>query len=457
MHRVCADTRLWSIRVKADAGEGGNGLRTVVRALDVRVARRAQDLLAAAGCEAVARVGAESGSQICDDILIVAGDGLDQCTRLARAREPTSRPVAVLYATTSASPPPPGLEPVAPFDGALALDAPPLLLSRQIAHALRAGVAVEERARRRETALALGHALPVSHEPRGVKALYIGAPSPFFLSLERALGAHGGAVTAAFTSFTGFDHLHDEAFDAVALNGAADPQTAVALCAALRRNASLSNLPTLMVTAPRDANTARQAIERGAAAVTAGDEDSAPALGWLFDAIRRERLRRTAEQDILALRDVMGDPRTGLFVAKAFQAHLARLADDHHATGRPFSLVCLRVLPAHGASRPSEPVWKKGFTEIASLACRLVRESDCGASFEGEFIALALPFTDYKGARRVSERVASVAECTAFASGENGAPPLIFEQSVVELQPGESGGALLARARTAFDIESGVA
>ena len=32
----------------------------------------------------------------------------------------------------------------------------------------------------------------------------------------------------------------------------------------------------------------------------------------------------------------MGDPRTGLFRRDAFDAHLSRLAVDHHASGRPF-------------------------------------------------------------------------------------------------------------------------
>ena len=43
-----------------------------------------------------------------------------------------------------------------------------------------------------------------------------------FLALERALADHGGVVAAAFSSYAGFDHLHDEPFDAVVLNGAQD-------------------------------------------------------------------------------------------------------------------------------------------------------------------------------------------------------------------------------------------
>jgi hypothetical protein len=71
-----------------------------------------------------------------------------------------------------------------------------------------------------------------------------------------------------------------------------------------------------------------------------------------------------------------------------------------------------------------------------------------------DIIAIALPASPLKGARRTGERIASVAECTAFVSGEGGAGPLVFEQSAVELQPGESGAAMLARALRQIDVEA---
>jgi hypothetical protein len=67
---------------------------------------------------------------------------------------------------------------------------------------------------------------------------------------------------------------------------------------------------------------------------------------------------------------------------------------------------------------------------------------------------VALPATNLEGARRTAARIASVAECTAFAAGEKDVGPLLFEQSAVELQPGESGGGALARALRALDVLS---
>lgn len=346
------------------------------------------------------------------------------------------------------------LDPVAGLTGAVALDAPPALLAAQMGALIRLAVIEEERARRLRTAESLSIAAPAPTEARKLRALYIGAPSPVFLSLERALSEHGGLVAAAFTSYTGFDHLHDQLFDAVVLNGAQDAPTAISLCAALRRNASLAHMPTLMVTAAGDAATAAAAIERGASAVTEVNASSGAGLGWLFEAIRRERRRSAAEHDVRALCDLMGDVRTGLFRRDAFDAHLGLLAADHHGSGRALSLAALRVMPAHGSREPTAETWKRGFSEIANLASRLMRDADCGAIIGGDLIAIALPAERLKAARRMAERIASVAECTAFAAGEGDVGPLVFEQSCVELQPGESGAGMLARALRALEVES---
>lgn len=432
-------------------------MRIVVRCEEPKLARAAQDALAAAGVEAAALPGmtlrpAPHGEDI---TVIPATEAPEKARKLAAGlRTLTPAPLAVLAGLASAYPPPLGLDGDKAFDGAIALDAAPKLLAAQLTAHLRAASAQDERTRRAATAAELKAPPPTPAEIRKLKALYIGAPSPMFLFLERALSQNGGLVAAAFSSFTGFDHLHDEPFDAVVLNGAQDTSTAISLCAALRRNATLYHLPTMLVTKPGDTATAAAAIERGACAVATLNAPCGPSLGWLFEAIRRERRRREAEHDNRAFRDIMGEARTGLFKRPAFEAHLARLAADHHATGRTFALAALRVMPAHGARQPSEDVWKRGFNEIASLAGRLMRETDSGAAIGGDLIALALPATDLRGAKRTAERVASVSECTAFASGDGGAGPLVFEQSAVELQPGESGAGLLARALRALDVES---
>jgi two-component system cell cycle response regulator PopA len=428
-------------------------LRIVVRAHDARLARDAQAQLNAAGVNAQALVGDYRPAPEGEDITIAPiGDEAGAQLLAEAARAHAQPPLAVLAGLRQTQPPGHALHEA--FSGAISLDAPGKLLKAQVAAWMRVAVAEEERARRAATARSLALPSPKPLEPRPLKALYIGAPNAMFLTLERALSAHDCVVSAAFSSYCGFDHLHDEVFDAVVLNGVQDPASALSLCAALRRNASLCLIPTMLVAAQGDAKTSDAAIERRACAVAFANEPCGPSLGWLLEAIRRDRRRRVVEHDIRALRDLMGEPRTGLFKRDAYDAHLSRLASDHHASGRPLALSVLRVLPAHGARQPAEDVWKRGFGEIASLSARLMRECDLGAAIGADFIAIAMPATRLLGAKRTAERIAAVAECTAFASGEGGAGPLVFEQHAVELQPGESGGAMLARALRALDAES---
>lgn len=424
-------------------------MRIVVRASDARIARDAQSQLQAAGVEAMALVGAAAAPSGEDIAIYPAAED-----SLIGRPNGAGLPLAHLAGRKWSAPASRGLQERGPFQGSVALDAPSKLLGAQIEGWTRVIIAEEERHRRLLTAQALAAPTPEPIEPRRLKALYIGAPSSMFLALERALSEQDGLVAAAFSSYVGFDHLHDEPFDAVVLNGAQDTQTAISLCAALRRNASLFHLPTMVIVASGDTGTAKAAIDRGAAAVATVNAPCGSSLGWLFEAIRRERRRRAAEHEMRALRDVMGDPLTGLWRRAAFDAHLARLVADHHGSGRPFSLAVLRVMPAHGASVPAEAVWRRGFTEVASLAGRLMRDADCGAAFGGDLIAVALPASRLRSAKRTAERIASVAECTAFASGDGGAGPLVFEQSSVELQPGESGTGMLARALRALEVES---
>lgn len=432
-------------------------MRIVIRTEDPRQARDAQAALKLAGIEGAAMAGPYRQAPDGEDIAIfpAAPDAVAAASLYADAVLRGERPPqAVLLALPEHSPLRAGMSGAAPFLGAVALDASPALLRTQFEAYLRVAALEEEGVRRRATAASLSLAQDTPKPDRKLRALYIGAPSAMFLALERALAEHGGLVAAAFTSFTGFDHLHDEPFDAVVLNGAQNAHTAISLCAALRRNASLYHLPTMVVTAPGDDATAKAAIERGASAVAQANAPCGASLGWLFEAIRRERRRAAAEHEVRALRDRMGDARTGLFLRAPFEAHLSRLASDHHASGRPMALAVLRVMPAHGAREPEEGAWRKGFDEISSLAGRLMRETDSGTAIGRDLIMVALPGATLAGAKRTAERIASVAECTAFAAGEGGAVPLIFEQSAVELQPGESGAGLLARALRELEIES---
>lgn len=423
-----------------------------IRAPEARAARALQAKLDAAGIAAVAQIGALGLRTPLDDGAIVLLDGadahrawmIDTCEAYAANGR---RPLA-LAAAGSCERAPPVVN--APFDGWIDCDAPRALLQRQCAALLRAAEARLELSQRSATAKALGLKAPAI-EPLGpVRLLYIGAPDPFYLELESLTAISGAALDSAFSSFMGFDRLHDERFDAVILKSEPDPATALALCGALRRNARLHHTPTLMVVKPGDAATTAAAIERGASVTLAQGSDSAAALAWLNEAIRAFRRHAGAEIGLNALRLAAGGAG-GLFDGAFFNAHLETLCQSAATSGRSLALVTLRVSLAPGARDVSETMWRRELEQVSALAGRLIRTHDSAALLDDDIIAIAIPGARAADARSTAERVAAVAECTAFAASQNDAGPLVLGQSVVELAPGESAPGLLSRALDAFD------
>jgi two-component system cell cycle response regulator PopA len=333
------------------------------------------------------------------------------------------------------------------FDAAIALDAPTPALRAQIDRACRAAAARDEFTARRTTAERLRLKAVRAGPERAFRMLFIGPPHALYLDIDAWIRDRRGAVSAAFSSFSGLDHLHDEAFDAVVVNGAGDLATGLAICAALRRNALTQALPAMLLAAGVKPETIALATEKGASVVcdtTAGGGDLAGALAWLRDAIRLERSHANAERGLAALKERMGDGRTGLFSERAFLAHLDTVAERHAETGRPLTLAALQMAPAFGAAAPAPAALERAVCEGASLAARLIRSTDFGCLIR-DTAFLALPYTAHAEARRAMERIAAVADCTAFVTSDGGPGPLCFAQSFATQGPGENGGALFAR------------
>lgn len=421
-------------------------MRLVIHGHDAGLIRDAQAALRLAGFGDVAPAGLSATSER-QAVAILAASSFDQALSLAGTM---SSAIALI---PRSAPLPLTLEPMVSLLGIAPLDAPPELLTMQMDACARLAAIEEEERLRGQTANAL-KLLGSSPEPeRGaLRILYIGAPTSLYLALENTVSENLGGITATFSSASGLDHLHDETFDAVIFNGIDRAEAALSFCAALRRNANLFNLPIAVILPPVEEQSAKNFYRRGAISIFHDGDGLHRPLGWLLEAVSRERRRRSAEKSLRAQRDWMGDFKTGLFTPGAFEAHLARSVAHHHVSGSPLGLAVLRVLPAHGASRPETETWQRSLTEIASLAGRLLRVNDFGVS-QSDTIIMAFPGSTRAFAAAAAKRIAAVAECTSFATSEGGVP-LVFEQNALELAPGERAEALIGRALAAFSDET---
>lgn len=425
-------------------------MRVSVRSFDARRARAMQETLADGGVEAVALVGPISPrTPIADDITLLdaAPEALawaeEEARRISRS---AGRPVAIVAVSCGGEPP---ADDTSGFDAWVQLDAPDGVVEQELTSIHRRAAARTEFLRRIETARARSVATSAPATSGPWRALYIGEPSPFFLAQERAFATVGGRLEAAFSSFMGFDFLHDARFDAVTLNATNDAATALALCGALRRNARLHHLPTAVIVKRDDVATIHGAVERGATLIVHPDEAPEAKLRWLFEKVRRGRRHAHVEEGLAALKRACAG-RAGLLDVDYFSDHLVRLSEAAHASGRPLTVAALRVCAAPGARTPPQRLWDQGVAQIGELAARLVRAQDAIALLHDDLLVISLPDSGAVEGRQAAERVSGVVECTSFASGDGDGGPVVLEHSVVELHAGEDGRALLARAIDPF-------
>lgn len=314
----------------------------------------------------------------------------------------------------------------------------------------RAAIAEEELELRVRTFAERGRTLPATVEPeRPLRILTIGEPAPKFLRLANALQAREVETTAAFTSFTAFDYLHDRPFDAVALWAGDDAAEALSIAAGMRRNTGLYHVPAMLYLDLTDEALLSEAFNRGVSDIASPDEPEALTAARLVELARNYRrqtaIRRALEQ---ARGSGLMDPATGLFTRDLFAAHLAKLAAASERRRRPLSICVLRVADRPETLRARAGGWvDRAVPQIGSMIARLVRAEDTAARLAPDVFALALPATGETAARAAGERIAAVIGCTAFDAGPD-APAFVvdFDIGVAQLGAGERPAVALERA-----------
>jgi two-component system cell cycle response regulator PopA len=309
--------------------------------------------------------------------------------------------------------------------------------------------AMEEVAKRRTAVTALygdrGRNLdPVDPTPC---VLYVGDASPRFMALQHILKGAGADVVAAFSSYSAFDYLHEQPFDAVVLNAAGKRDTAFTISSAMRRNARLYHTPVLLLGTDEDADSADEAYARGVSDIIApntGDDEMRDRILALAAERRRRRRAKAALENCREPRTL--DIETGLFHAGFITSHLQDLINASAREEISISVLALRVVLPEGAERPDDNSSEKARRQFAAMLRHLLRTEDAAARIDPETFLAILPFTDSTGIECVASRVAAIAECTAFESEDPLQPfRLGVVSATVEVQPDETAEALIDR------------
>ncbi len=339
------------------------------------------------------------------------------------------------------------------WDMAFTRDAHAQQIVVSVEHLVRACIAEEEYDTRRETFNADLQDLDIllEHQP-ALNILSIGQPDPEYLAITHSLREKGVEVTAALSSYSAFDYLHDKTFDAVLLWGGAQPSESLSIAAGMRRNTRLYHTPVLLRLNKLVEVDIGDAFLRGINDIANPKARVAEITDRLVRLARTHRRQLTIRKTLESMRHRPEmDKSTGLFGRDLFAAHLARLSKAASERHRTLSICVLKIAETPEVTRArSRKMLDKAVPQIGSMVARLVRAEDSAGRLSNDVFALALPATSVEAARSVGERISAVVSCTAFDSGE-GKPPYVVEFIVgaAEIQDGEPAAAALMRAAAA--------
>ena len=385
------------------------------------------------------------------DAIVICTSDPDYARELAslHAGQVRNRPPVILISDNET--PPDG------FDGWLRRPVSAVQLANRVQSLRRLWVMEDVARRRRAAAEVFGHTAntDILTEKRPT-VLFVGDATSRFMAIRHALNSAETGMVAAFSSFSAFDYLHERPFDAVILNAIDKKELAFTISSAMRRNARLYHTPVLLLTPSGRYESADEAFARGVSDILPDNASSAEISARvlrLADERRRRRAAKTVLENCRARSTT--DAELGLYRPKLALAHLQDLLNTTARSRKSTGLVLISI----ETPEPTVSAEKLGSAKVqfAAMLRHLLRAEDFPALIAPDLYAAILPYTGKEGATCVAERIAAVADCTAF-EGDDALYPFRLNVQCVSLEAAgeetaeafmERGTRLLDKARMA--------
>jgi two-component system, cell cycle response regulator PopA len=266
----------------------------------------------------------------------------------------------------------------------------------------------------------IAHERPKNNDNEPFKILFVGKATPEFMIVINALQRKNVRVVAAFTSFTAFDYLYEQTFDAVVMNGLTSLDSALSVTQTMRKNAKLYHVPALLLT--------KDIRKRDQDAVyDAGMNDILDAQANLEDISARvleqanfHRMHETLKHEFGMLGgDTCTDTVTRLYNKSFFNAHLARVFKFYDSQDVPVSLCLIRIAPQD--SNKTDDAIAASYQQIGIMIKNLVRLQDITARLEPNLFAISFPGQTAGQLGPVIERIESILKCATLSDPLTGA------------------------------------
>ena len=249
------------------------------------------------------------------------------------------------------------------------------------------------------------------------RVLFIGKASPSFMVIINALQDKGVDVIAAFTSFSAFDYLHGEPFDAVIMNALEHSEPTFSISEAMRRNSKLYHTPTLFLVNGETFTDFEGAYARGARDIIDMHADSDEISGRILELANYHRVHEQLKLDFQQISiEVASDSSKSAYSPEFMLAHLPRMVRDAEKMSRPLTLVGLKLLPSSIDNVVATAI-ESAFAETIELIGNLIRMQDVLCRWEEDTLILSLFDTTEAEARIVLNRIRALLDCSIFESG----------------------------------------
>ena len=252
---------------------------------------------------------------------------------------------------------------------------------------------------------------------RKFRVLFIGKASPSFMVVINALQDKGVEVIAAFTSFSAFDYLHGEPFDAVVMNALDQTEPAFSISEAMRRNSKLYHTPTLFLVDGGTFTDFDAAYQRGARDIIDLNSDSDEISGRILELANYHRIHEQMKTDFAALA-VGGatDKSSKAYSQEFMRAHFPRILRDAQKLDLPVTLIGLHI-SCEAIGNVTEQAIESAYEQTAELLHNLIRMQDVICRWDGDKFVLTFFGTDRFGAEIILSRIQALLDCTVYDGG----------------------------------------
>jgi two-component system cell cycle response regulator len=400
-------------------------------------------------CDSYGQAAAALAAEGADMVLIDAWveDGLPLLTQMKAS--PATRYLPIVIATVD--------EPAAVAAHALALGADDVFVlpiedaelhARARALARLAAMEVE---RRRRDALLAHFGVALAPDAPGVPAidrigiLLIGPAGGDQIQVLTALGS---AATAAYaeTADSAIERLRRDDLDVALITTSQDHHELQRLCAAIRSDAELFDLPVVLVGRPQYFADRAQPFAWGVSDVLFQPFHPEVLRLRVQAWVRQQRLRRHLRGGLGSLAPTT-DRLTRLYGHGFLHAYVDCLIEQSARTGGTLALVSLAVAQMGQINRlHGYAAGDRVLAAIGGVLARTCRAEDLPARLDGDRFCLVINNATALDARAAAERIATLLGHTPVALGGGRHLPITLKTGVAELAEGDDAAALIGRA-----------